>query len=290
MLILNQGCYDTNTMHPLFFLISSWRWWCDSASLGLNQQQNGSCRSSDRKVHFAINIMKGFQLTFCFSQRRECRQPRRPPGEFSTSLGDSRPRSEDPRHSRYQWKCQNIINQISSILFSVTRGARLDMCDKEGSQAIHVAAMLGHTDILAYLVAKGQSVDTKDAAGRTPLMLGEQKQIILPNNHFCSLQLCTRVTAWRRCGCWWGWGRASPARTRGGGTRRCTGLWRGPGRGWWPPSWPRPQPPRPGTRPTFRVRAHWTSARASRDCLCPWPQRSGSPSRETRNWTTANTL
>ena len=87
-------------------------------------------------------------------------------------------------------------------MFSVTRGARLDMCDKEGSQAIHVAAMLGHTDILAYLVAKGQSVDTKDAAGRTPLMLGEQKQIILPNNHFCSLQLCTRVTAWRRCGCW----------------------------------------------------------------------------------------
>ena len=56
----------------------------------------------------------------------------------------------------------------------MTHGARLDMCDKEGSQAIHVAAMLGHTDILAYLVAKGQSVDTKDAAGRTPLMLGEQ--------------------------------------------------------------------------------------------------------------------
>ena len=55
----------------------------------------------------------------------------------------------------------------------MTRGARLDTCDKEGSQPIHVAAMLGHTDILAYLVAKGQSVDTKDTSGRTPLMLGK---------------------------------------------------------------------------------------------------------------------
>ena len=58
----------------------------------------------------------------------------------------------------------------------MTRGARLDTCDKEGSQAIHVAAMLGHTDILAYLIAKGQSVDTKDASGRTPLMLGKHQE------------------------------------------------------------------------------------------------------------------
>ena len=65
----------------------------------------------------------------------------------------------------------------------VTRGARLDTCDKEGSQAIHVAAMLGHTDILAYLIAKGQSVDTKDASGRTPLMLGkhqEKEEYLIP--------------------------------------------------------------------------------------------------------------
>ena len=61
-------------------------------------------------------------------------------------------------------------------MFPVTRGARLDTCDKEGSQAIHVAAMLGHTDILAYLVAKGQSVDTKDTSGRTPLMLGKHSK------------------------------------------------------------------------------------------------------------------
>lgn len=58
----------------------------------------------------------------------------------------------------------------------MTRGARLDTCDTEGSQPIHVAAMLGHTDILAYLVAKGQSVDTKDTSGRTPLMLGKHSE------------------------------------------------------------------------------------------------------------------
>ena len=65
------------------------------------------------------------------------------------------------------------MSPIIMSLFPVTRGASLDTCDTEGSQAIHLAAMLGHTHILAYLVAKGQNVDEKDASGRTPLMLGK---------------------------------------------------------------------------------------------------------------------
>ena len=47
----------------------------------------------------------------------------------------------------------------------------------EGLMPIHVAAALGYVDIAAYFVAKGQSVDVRDANGRTPLMIGNYKQM-----------------------------------------------------------------------------------------------------------------
>ena len=53
----------------------------------------------------------------------------------------------------------------------VTRGARLDTCDADGCLPVHVAAILGHVDIVAYLLARGQSVDVRDSEGRTALML-----------------------------------------------------------------------------------------------------------------------
>ena len=56
----------------------------------------------------------------------------------------------------------------------VTRGARLDTCDADGCLPIHVAAILGHVDIVVYLLARGQSVDVRDGEGRTPLMLALQ--------------------------------------------------------------------------------------------------------------------
>ncbi len=39
-----------------------------------------------------------------------------------------------------------------------------------GFSSIHLASMFGHTDIVAYLVAKGQDVDLLDKQGMTPLM------------------------------------------------------------------------------------------------------------------------
>ena len=53
----------------------------------------------------------------------------------------------------------------------MSRGARLDTCDADGCLPIHVAAILGHVDIVAYFLARGQSVDVRDGEGRTALML-----------------------------------------------------------------------------------------------------------------------
>jgi palmitoyltransferase len=39
-----------------------------------------------------------------------------------------------------------------------------------GFSSIHLASMFGHSDIVAYLVAKGQDVDLLDKHGMTPLM------------------------------------------------------------------------------------------------------------------------
>ena len=40
------------------------------------------------------------------------------------------------------------------------------------SSCVHLAAVLGHTDTLAYLLARGGQLEARDQAGSTPLMLG----------------------------------------------------------------------------------------------------------------------
>ena len=42
------------------------------------------------------------------------------------------------------------------------------------SSCVHLAAVLGHTDTLAYLLARGGQLEARDQAGCTPLMLGIQ--------------------------------------------------------------------------------------------------------------------
>ena len=65
---------------------------------------------------------------------------------------------------------------------AASRGARLDTRGRDTCLPLHVAAVRGHADTVAYLVARGQPVDSLDGAGRTPLMLGEeQPQIINPS-------------------------------------------------------------------------------------------------------------
>ena len=40
------------------------------------------------------------------------------------------------------------------------------------SSCVHLAAVLGHTDTLAYLLARGGQLEARDQGGCTPLMLG----------------------------------------------------------------------------------------------------------------------
>ena len=61
---------------------------------------------------------------------------------------------------------------LYNFSFPVKHGADYNSCDIDGCMPIHVAAVLGHFDVIAYFVAKGQNVDVKDAKGRTPMMIG----------------------------------------------------------------------------------------------------------------------
>ena len=44
-----------------------------------------------------------------------------------------------------------------------------------GFATIHLATMYGHTETVAYLIARGQEVDTFDENGMTPLMHAAEK-------------------------------------------------------------------------------------------------------------------
>ena len=45
-----------------------------------------------------------------------------------------------------------------------------ELSSQLGFTPLHLASMFGHTDIVAYLIAKGQPVDLVDRHGMTPLM------------------------------------------------------------------------------------------------------------------------
>ena len=67
-----------------------------------------------------------------------------------------------------------ILSSYPPLAPAASRGARLDTRGRDTCLPLHVAAVRGHADTLAYLVARGQPVDSLDGAGRTPLMLGEK--------------------------------------------------------------------------------------------------------------------
>uniref|UniRef100_A0AAV2LQM2 Uncharacterized protein n=1 Tax=Knipowitschia caucasica TaxID=637954 RepID=A0AAV2LQM2_KNICA len=63
-------------------------------------------------------------------------------------------------------------------------GADPTIADGEGYRALHLAILFQHMAIAAYLMAKGQEVDSPDANGLTPLMLAAQKIIGPEPTHF----------------------------------------------------------------------------------------------------------
>ncbi|KAF1403400.1 Palmitoyltransferase ZDHHC13, partial [Spheniscus magellanicus] len=63
------------------------------------------------------------------------------------------------------------------VMLLLKCGADPSLIDGEGFSSIHLAVLFQHTPIVAYLISKGQNIDTTDFNGQTPLMLSAQKAI-----------------------------------------------------------------------------------------------------------------
>ncbi|KAL1271817.1 hypothetical protein QQF64_030833 [Cirrhinus molitorella] len=66
---------------------------------------------------------------------------------------------------------------LSMVIQLMRYGADPSLADGEGYRALHLAVLFQHMPIAAYLMAKGQEVDSPDINGQTPLMLAAQKII-----------------------------------------------------------------------------------------------------------------
>ena len=88
--------------------------------------------------------------------------------------------------------CHHLLKLPRPLSPAASRGARLDTRDRDTCLPLHVAAVRGHVDTIAYLVARGQHVDSVDGAGRTPLMLGEIINSSLENDSHKKQSLCTK--------------------------------------------------------------------------------------------------
>ncbi|XP_051983975.1 putative palmitoyltransferase ZDHHC13 [Xyrauchen texanus] len=66
---------------------------------------------------------------------------------------------------------------LSMVIQLMRYGADPSLADAEGYRGLHLAVLFQHMPITAYLMAKGQEVDSPDINGQTTLMLAAQKII-----------------------------------------------------------------------------------------------------------------
>ncbi|NWH66804.1 ZDH13 Palmitoyltransferase, partial [Geococcyx californianus] len=66
---------------------------------------------------------------------------------------------------------------LPMVVLLLKCGADPSLIDGEGFRSLHLAVLFQHTPIVAYLISKGQNIDTTDLNGQTPLMLSAQKAI-----------------------------------------------------------------------------------------------------------------
>ncbi|XP_009332810.1 PREDICTED: palmitoyltransferase ZDHHC13 [Pygoscelis adeliae] len=66
---------------------------------------------------------------------------------------------------------------LPMVMLLLKCGADPSLIDGEGFSSIHLAVLFQHMPIVAYLISKGQNIDTTDFNGQTPLMLSAQKAI-----------------------------------------------------------------------------------------------------------------
>ncbi|XP_062973435.1 palmitoyltransferase ZDHHC13 isoform X2 [Elgaria multicarinata webbii] len=73
---------------------------------------------------------------------------------------------------------------LSMVILLLKFGADPTLIDGEGYSSLHLAVLFQHMPVIAYLISKGQSVDTTDRNGQTPLMLSAHKVIGLEPTRF----------------------------------------------------------------------------------------------------------
>ncbi|NWI08628.1 ZDH13 Palmitoyltransferase, partial [Crypturellus soui] len=66
---------------------------------------------------------------------------------------------------------------LPMVILLLKCGADASLIDGEGFSSIHLAVLFQHMPVIAYLISKGQSIDTTDFNGQTPLMISAQKAI-----------------------------------------------------------------------------------------------------------------
>ncbi|NXG25588.1 ZDH13 Palmitoyltransferase, partial [Grallaria varia] len=66
---------------------------------------------------------------------------------------------------------------LPMVMLLLKCGADPSLIDGEGFSSIHLAVLFQHMPIVAYLISKGQNIDTADFNGQTPLMLTAQKAV-----------------------------------------------------------------------------------------------------------------
>lgn len=66
---------------------------------------------------------------------------------------------------------------VHMCVLLIQSGANYCQSDIEGFSTIHLAAMFGHSNVVAYLLVKGVDVDMPDRHGVTPLMHACQRVI-----------------------------------------------------------------------------------------------------------------
>ncbi|KAJ6667121.1 hypothetical protein lerEdw1_017099 [Lerista edwardsae] len=73
---------------------------------------------------------------------------------------------------------------LSMVILLLKFGADPTLIDGEGYSSLHLAVLFQHMPVIAYLISKGQSIDTTDVNGRTPLMLSAHKIIGMEPTRF----------------------------------------------------------------------------------------------------------